>query len=374
MNPETWLARALALAERGRRTTDPNPMVGCVIVKDGLMLGEGYHVRAGEPHAEIHALEAAAERARGAELYCTLEPCCHQGRTGPCTEAILAAGIRKVVLGAIDPNPVVSGRGVARLREAGVEVVTGVAEAACARLNEAYGLWIRIKRSFITLKLATTLDGRIAPGSGEDGWITGEAARRQVHALRASAGAVLVGARTVLADNPRLTARGVSLPGGQPARVVLDPDLRVPPGARVYEPSARRIVATASTDPEKSGLLLEAGVEVWHLPEPTGRVDLHAVAERLGEELILSVLVEGGGRLGASLVQARLCDKLEWFVAAALLGADAVPAIGALGLPGPLRVRLDRVEQLGDDVRLTAYPLDQVAEALGAGEAKCSQG
>ena len=362
------MARALALAAEGCGATSPNPMVGCVLVRDGEVVGEGHHPRAGEPHAEVFALRAGGERARGATAYVTLEPCNHHGRTPPCTEALLAAGVARVVVAAGDPNPLVAGRGLDRLRAAGVAVTTGVLAAEAHALNEAFERWITTRRPFVTLKLATSLDGRIAARTGASRWITGPAARARVHRMRADADAVLVGSGTALADDPRLTPRGVPGPWRPPLRVVVDSRLRVPPSALAYDPSAPggALVATALPPDAPAARALEArGVTVWSLPSADGRVDLPALLDRLGArspDAVTSVLVEGGGVLAAALLEAGRVDKLVLHMAPLLIGGDGLPAIGPLGLAAPAdgpRWRIARFERVAPDdadLELVAYP------------------
>lgn len=364
-----WMARALALAEGGRGATSPNPMVGAVVVRDGREVGAGFHPRAGEPHAEVFALRAAGEAARGATVYVSLEPCDHHGRTPPCTGALIAAGVRRVVVGARDPNPLVAGRGLARLADAGIDVASGVLEARASRLNEAFNRWITTERPFVTLKLATSLDGRIAAGGGTSRWITGPAARARVHRLRADSDAVLVGAETALADDPQLNVRDVAGPFAPPLRVVLDSRLRVPATARAFDRAldptgdGGALVATAAPpDGAAARALLERGVAVWSLPDDAGRVDLPALFARLGARTpspVTSVLVEGGGVLAASLVAAGLVDKLVLHVAPIVIGGDGRPAFGPLGLTAPAdapRWRFEPPAALGDDLELIAYP------------------
>lgn len=361
---QALMARALGLAAEGRGATSPNPMVGAVLVKDGEVVGEGFHPRAGEPHAEVFALRAAGERARGATLVVTLEPCCHQGRTGPCTEAVISAGVARVVVAAVDPNPLVAGRGVQRLEDAGLSVVSGVMAAEAERLNEAFNHWILTRRPLVTLKLATSLDGRIAARTGSSRWITGAAARARVHALRAASDAVAVGIGTALADDPLLTARGVPGRWDPPVRVVLDSSLRLPPAARLLDPAlpGAVLIATAAPPGDPRGrALTDAGAELLHLPGERGQVDLRALMAALGGRAgrpVTSLLVEGGGTLAGALVRADLVDKLVLHQAPLLLGGDAVAAVGPLGLDAPgdaPRLVIDGVARLGDDVELIAY-------------------
>lgn len=352
---------ALALAARGRGGTAPNPMVGAVIERDGVVLGEGWHHRAGKPHAEIEALtaaKAAGADVRGATMYVTLEPCCHQGRTGPCTKAVIAAGIARVVIAALDPNPLVAGRGVNELRAAGIEVITGVEEAAAHHLNRVFDKWIVSRRPWVTLKLAQSIDGRIAWRAGETTAVTGPAVLRRVHDLRAAHDAVMVGRVTAAVDAPRLTVRGeVSNPEYLPPwRVVIDSQLATPVDAPIFSDVAPgAIVATAvDEDDARVQRLVARGVRVHSVPDVHGRVDLATFIERLGKavpEPVTSILCEGGGVLAASLLAADLVDELIVFVAPKVFGHDGVPAFGALGAARTLK--LDGIERLDDDVALT---------------------
>lgn len=360
LDPEL-ITRALALAARGRGGTAPNPMVGAVIVRDDVVVGEGWHHRAGKPHAEIEALaaaKAAGADVRGATMYVTLEPCCHQGRTGPCTKAVIAAGIRRVVIAALDPNPIVAGRGVAELRAAGVEVVTGVEAAAAHHLNRVFDKWILSRRPWVTLKLAQSVDGRIARRPGETTAVTGPAVLRRVHELRAAHDAVMVGRVTAAVDAPRLTVRGeVSNPEFLPPwRVLVDSQLVTPIDAPIFSDAAPgAIVATAiNSDDPRVQRLVARGVRVHSVPDADGRVDLRTFIERLGTsvpEPVTSILCEGGGVLAASLLAADLVDELVVFVAPKVFGAGGVPAFGALAEATTLT--LDAVERLDDDVALT---------------------
>ncbi len=360
-----WMAQALELAARGRGCTSPNPLVGAVAVRDGAVVGTGFHPRAGEPHAEVFALREAGDRARGADLYVTLEPCNHHGRTPACTEAIIAAGVRRVFVGAVDPNPLVAGTGLARLAEAGVEVVRGVAEEAARSLNEAFNHWIVSRTPWVVLKLATSLDGRIATASGKSKWITGPAARARVHRLRADVDCVMVGSGTALADDPRLTVRDVDGTFTPPARLVVDSRLRLPAPAALLDAAlpGQPIIATAAPpDAHRAEVLRHAGAAIWSLPGADGRVDLKALMAQLGShspEPITSVLVEGGGVLAASLLGAGLVHKIIWYQAPLLLGGDGRAGVGALGLDAPAdapRLHIDRVSRVGDDLEVVAYP------------------
>jgi diaminohydroxyphosphoribosylaminopyrimidine deaminase / 5-amino-6-(5-phosphoribosylamino)uracil reductase len=331
-----FMARALALAERGRGTATPNPVVGAVIVRGGRIVAEGFHLRAGQPHAEVNALRALRGGARGTTLYVTLEPCCHTGRTGPCTEAILAAGPSRVVVGCRDPNPIVDGRGLARLRRAGVRVDVGCLEDECREAIAAYAIWIREHRPLVTLKAAATLDGFIAESAPRRKrapvWITGTPARRAAHELRAAHDAILVGAGTVRADDPHLTVR---LPGqrARPLRVVLAGRRRLPKKARVLDGAAPTLT----------------------IHDPRGRVALRPALEVLAARGVQSLLVEGGAAVHGAFIAAGLVDRVALFLAPKLLGGGIALASGAnlpvakaLGL-GPITVR-----SLGTDLLLTA--------------------
>ncbi len=355
-----FLERALALAEKGRYTVPPNPMVGAVIVRSGRVVAEAFHRRAGGPHAEAAALRRAGARARGADLYLTLEPCAHFGRTPPCAPAVIAAGVRRVVVAARDPNPLVAGRGLAALRRAGVEIVLAPANVRrrAEEQNEKFLAAIARRRPFVLAKWASSLDGRIATASGESRWITGERARRRGLLLREEYDAVLVGAGTVLADDPRLTRRlGRS---GERAhwRIVLDGRLRTPPGARVFGGPGERLVVTAvPADAPGARRLERRGVRVWSLPgRRRGTVDLARLLDALYREGVTSLMVEGGGATLGAFFDAGLVDRVAAFLAPRVLGGSAAP--GAIGGPGfGLRrapvLRDARFERLGEDLLVT---------------------
>lgn len=322
-----WLQQARLLAEVHGGHTRPNPKVGAVMVREGQVVGRGWHERAGGPHAEVVALREAGERARGATLYVTLEPCSHYGRTPPCTEALIEAGVARVVVGLKDPNPHVDG--VTRLRQAGLEVEMAdpLEQESCARLNEEFLTWMTAGRAMVTMKYAMTLDGKIATRTGHSQWISSEASREEVHRLRSRSGAVMVGSGTVLADDPRLTARGHYADRPQPARVVVDSRGRSPVEGQVFQPGARRIVATTGSSRRAWRQALEQrGVEVWVLP----RHDLKAVLSRLGQEGLTSVVLEGGGTLNASAVEGGLVDKVACFIAPRFIGGR----LASTGLEG----------------------------------------
>jgi diaminohydroxyphosphoribosylaminopyrimidine deaminase / 5-amino-6-(5-phosphoribosylamino)uracil reductase len=352
---------ALALAGRGLGTVWPNPAVGCVIVDRGRVVGRGWTQPGGRPHGETEALRRAAEAARGATAYVSLEPCCHWGRTPPCTDALIAAGIRRVVIPLEDPDPRVAGEGVRRLRAAGLNVDTGLCEAEAAEINAGFFCRLRNRRPLVTLKLATSLDGRIATGSGESQWITGPPARERAHALRAAHDAIMVGTGTVLADDPQLTCRLPGLAHRSPVRVVVDRHLRIPPTTRLIS-DARAVpvwvLTLPSADPERRQAFLRAGVTVIDIdPSPDGNGSLAAALAALGERGITRLLVEGGGHLAAAFARAGLIDRLVWVHAPMLIGGDGIPAIAEVGLEvlskAPSFTRLS-TEMVGDDV-LTVF-------------------
>jgi len=360
---QEFMRRALELAALGRGKTSPNPLVGAVVVKDGVIVGEGYHKKAGTPHAEVIALQEAGARAKGADLYVNLEPCCHYGRTPPCTKAIIEAGVKRVVVACEDPNPLVAGKGIEILRQAGIAVEVGVLEEEARRLNEVFFKFITTRRPFVTLKVAMSLDGKIATFTGDSKWITGEQARRYAHQMRAEHDAVMVGIGTVLADDPLLTVR---LPGEskQPWRVIVDSRLRIPLESRIALTSDKfpTIVATVQHQGsrERKKLLEERGIEVWELPADHGRVDLDALLEELGRKEITSVLLEGGAMLNASALEAGVVDKFVIFVAPKIIGGSRAP--GPIGGPGVERIEdawlVSDLEfsRVGEDLMITCYP------------------
>ncbi len=351
------MRRALTLAARGVGRTVPNPVVGAVIVRGGRVVGEGWHRRAGLPHAEVEAIIAAGARARGATLYVTLEPCAHHGRTPPCTDAILGAGIRRCVVAVRDPHPIVDGRGIALLRRAGVRVDLGVlADEARERLG---GYWIRhtTGRPRVTWKIASSLDGRIADARGASRWITGPLARRRGHAFRARSQAIVIGAGTARHDDPRLTARGVGATA-QPLRVVCDTRLALPRTLRLFAPplAAGTIVACGPRASARRAAELEAlGVRVWRLPLAAGGVSPRALARRLAREGCDDVLIEGGATLGTAWLRLGLVDRIALFSAPRVLGLGGLDWCGRLGPSRLARARAGRIEsceRIGDDALL----------------------
>lgn len=333
-----YMARALRLAARGR--TSPNPLVGAVVVTGNRIVGEGFHKQAGGPHAEVLALEAAGRRARGGTLYVTLEPCSHhRKRTPPCVPAILAAGLRRIVIAMRDPNPRVNGDGIRRLRRAGRRVTVGCLEQQAADLNEAYAHRMSTSRPFVDLKAAMTLDGKIATAAGESQWITGAAARRHAHRLRAQADAIAVGLRTVLKDDPQLTVRTGQPVARQPLRVVLDSRLAIPMRARVLSPRLRSgtVVATTALAPRsRVRRLRRLGATVLVLPSEQGRVSLRACLKQLAKMGVNRLLIEGGGELAASAIKASVVNRLHLYIAPRLLGGT--DAKGVIGGQSPRRL------------------------------------
>ena len=356
---QAHMARALELAARGLFTTDPNPRVGCVVVRDSAVVGEGWHVRAGEPHAEVLALRAAGAQARGATVYVTLEPCSHTGRTPPCAEALVAAGVARVVCCGVDPNPRVAGAGLARLQAAGIDISVGVFESQARELNAGFFSRLERGRPFVRLKLAMSLDARTAPASGGQVWISGPAARADVQAWRARSGAVLTGAGTVRTDDPRLDVR---LAYGswvrQPLRVLLDPMLSCPTTARLFRDDGALVFA-AMEAPVRSEDSAKESTRVERLARAAGGLDLHAVAARLAELKVNELLVECGPRLAGAFILANLVDEFLLYVAPTLLGADAAPLmqVSGLGPPGSLPAfQFKDVKRIGPDLRVLLTP------------------
>lgn len=350
-----YMRRALALAEQGAGWTSPNPMVGAVIVKNGTIIGEGYHQKCGQLHAERNALAACRVSPRDAVLYVTLEPCCHWGKTPPCTDAILESGIRRVVIGSADPNPLVAGKGAAILRAHGVEVTEGVLQEACDALNRVFFHYITTKTPYVVLKYAMTLDGKIATVTGASQWITGEEARNRVQEDRHRYAAILVGVGTVLADDPLLTCR---LPGKKsPVRVICDTHLRTPLTARVVTTARtyRTILATCTADPAAWAPYQKAGCEIMPLPEREGQVDVRSLTEHLGVLQIDSVLLEGGGTLNWSFLSQGLVQKLQAYVAPKLFGGHGKSPVEGEGVSLPDRAFFftpPTVTRLGEDLLL----------------------
>ncbi len=369
-----YMARAIQLARRGRFSTHPNPRVGCVLVKNGDVVGEGWHQKAGEAHAERHALAAAGEQARGATAYVTLEPCSHHGRTPPCADGLIEAGVRRVVAAMLDPNPQVAGQGMARLADAGIDTATGLLAEQAAGLNPGYIKRMTVGRPYVRCKLAMSLDGRTAMADGESTWISGEDARRDVQRLRAMSDAIVTGIGTVLADDPSLNVRlGVDeLPGlvhaahlSQPLRVVLDSQLRMPLHARMLGLKGSTLVVTPQADMHRVESLMQAGARVAELPSDTGQVALDTLLDYLGARQINEVLIEAGPTLAGAALTAGIVDELIIYMAPHLMGDQAR---GLFHLPGLGRMaeriglRIADIRAVGDDWRITAMP---TADAKG---------
>ena len=364
MDDSSYMALAVELAERGVGWVSPNPLVGAVLVKDGCVIGRGWHERCGGLHAERAALADCREDPAGAVLYVTLEPCCHTGRQPPCTEAILAAGIRRVVVGSMDPNPLVAGKGVELLRTHGVEVETGVLREQCDALNPVFFHYIRTKRPYVVMKYAMTLDGKIAAWTGAARWITGPTARDHVQRQRHRYTGIMVGVGTVLSDDPLLTCR---LPKSKnPVRVVCDSALRTPLTAQVVATASQvpTLIAAARDDPDKRRALEEAGCQVLLLPGPDGRVDLPGLMDELGRRQIDSVLLEGGGTLNWAALQSGIVQKVQAYLAPKLLGGGrAKTPVEGQGFPHPdqaVALGAPTVTRLGDDILLESEVVGSV--------------
>lgn len=373
MAEEQFMKRAIELAKQGAGWTAPNPLVGAVVVKNGRVIGEGYHRKYGELHAERNALAACTEDPAGATLYVTLEPCCHYGKTPPCTEIIIEKKIAKVVIGSRDPNPKVAGKGARILREHGIEVVEDYMREACDALNPVFFHYITTKTPYVVLKFAMTLDGKIATRTGASKWITGEAARNHVHQLRGRYAGILAGIGTVLADDPMLNCR---IDGAhQPLRIILDSHLRIPMGSRLVR-SAKEypllIVCNESTRDREEGTsriqkLEEDGAKVWTLPEKNGHPDLNVLMQRLGEEKIDSVLIEGGGTVNEAALKAHIVHRVYAYIAPKIFGGeDAKTPVEGSGIRLPqecAKLRLAKITVLLNDM-LLEYDVE--------GETECS--
>lgn len=355
------MAQALALARRGLYTTAPNPRVGCVLARGERVIASGFHRRAGCEHAEIAALRAAAEPVTGATAYVSLEPCSHHGRTPPCTEALIEAGVARVVAAAPDPNPLVAGSGLGRLRAAGIEVHCGVLEREARALNPGFFKRMSTGLPWVRVKLAMSLDARTAMADGSSKWITGPAARADVQRLRARSCAIVTGIGTVLHDDPRLDVRlpadgAGSAPGRQPVRVVVDSRARTPAAARVLGQPGETIVVTAGADAARERALAAAGATLLHLPDATGGIDLHALLEHLGAAQCNEVLIEAGATLAGAVLRSGLVDELVFYVAPALLGSAARPLfeLPLASMDAKVALRIADVAAVGEDWRITA--------------------
>jgi diaminohydroxyphosphoribosylaminopyrimidine deaminase/5-amino-6-(5-phosphoribosylamino)uracil reductase len=356
---EYWMKRVLRLAEKGRGRTSPNPMVGAVIVKKGEVVGEGYHAKAGTDHAEIVAIKQAREAARGATLYLNLEPCTHYGRTPPCAPAVIEAKVKRAVIGMEDPNPLVRGRGLKSLKRAGLDVEVGVLEKECRRLNEAYCKYILKKEPFVILKVAATLDGKIATKEGDSKWISGETSRNFVHRIRNQVDGVVIGIGTVLKDDPQLTTRIKN--GRDPYRVILDSRLRIPEEAKVIgiSPSKAIIATTELADKDKIESLEKKGVRILIIDSKKGRVDLETCLYKLGEMGMMNLLVEGGSQINGSFLDEGLIDKILLFFSPKLIGdREALGIFGGSGkatLKEAIPLNKLRVRRMGEDILIEGY-------------------
>lgn len=353
------MKRAILLAEQGRGRTSPNPVVGAVLVKNGAIIGEGFHEEYGGLHAEANAIKNACGNAEGAEMYVTLEPCSHYGKQPPCAESIIKNGIKRVYIGAPDPNPLVSGRGVAMLKAAGIEVIEGIHKAECMRQNEIFFKYIKTGLPFVVMKTAMTLDGKTASYSGNSRWITGNASREYVHSLRSGIKGIMVGINTVLVDNPSLTAR---IPGGvNPVRIIADSRLRIPEDANVLDVTngSRCIIAAVYPDPDKAARLSSRGIEIIECPSENNRLDLKALMSKLGSIGIDSVLLEGGSDINFSALQSGIVDKIIAYIAPKIIGGRAAPTpVGGLGIElmeNAIPLYGMELDKIGDDIMLTAY-------------------
>ncbi len=354
MNDEFYMKRALILAAKARHMTSPNPMVGALITKYGRILSEDFHKKPGTLHAEVLAIEKAGKDAQGSTLYINLEPCCHsEKRTPPCTKAIIKSGIREVVIGMIDPNPKVSGKGILELHQAGIKVRLGVLEDKAKRLNEAYTKYITTGKPFVILKIAMTLDGKIATPEGQSQWITSEKARRLVHRLRSSVDAIITAIGTIRTDNPELTAR---IKGGKkPRRIIIDPNLKIPLNAKVLQVPPETILITR-VENNKSNTIENSGVKILYFKN---KLDLNWLMERIGEKEISSALIEGGSSLNAHALEDGIVDKVVVFIAPKIIGGrESFPAVGGKSfkrLEEAYRLRDVITRQIGEDILIEGY-------------------
>jgi diaminohydroxyphosphoribosylaminopyrimidine deaminase/5-amino-6-(5-phosphoribosylamino)uracil reductase len=361
MDHEKYMRMALELAVKGAGYVSPNPMVGAVVVKDDRVLGRGYHQALGGPHAEVNAIDDAGEASRGATLYVTLEPCNHHGRTPPCTEKILGAGIRHVVVAMADPNPHVAGGGNGYLTSKGLDVTCGVCEAQAETLNESFIKFTRSRHPFVVLKMAATLDGRIATRSGDARWVTGPEARAFVHQLRHNMDAIMVGIGTVLADDPELTTRLGQGGGADPVRVILDSQLTISSRARLLnQPSTAEtlIVCGPEASEEKRARLQQKGACLIQLPLAGGRIDLKALMKELGARGITSLLIEGGAQVAGAALKAGIVDKVHFFYAPKIMGGDGISICTGSGpekMSECLAVSRTSVSRAGEDILVTGY-------------------
>ena len=358
---EKYMQKALALAARAQGRTSPNPMVGAVVVKDNQVVGEGYHRKAGTPHAEVHALQAAGEAARGATLYVNLEPCSHYGRTPPCADAIVRAGVKKVVVAGLDPNPRVSGRGLKVLQDAGIETLTGVLEQEAQKLNLAFFKYIQTRTPLVSLKVAMTLDGKIATSTGDSRWISGAGSRKYVHQLRNVYDAIMVGIGTVLKDDPMLNTRLEDENIRDPVRVIIDSKLDLPRFSNIVKTARQQktiVFCGQQADDARQEFLEEAGLTVIQLATDEEKLPLEEVLQVLGEMEIMTLLVEGGGEINGYLIEKHLIDKVYWFIAPKIVGGRAAPTpVGGSGIPqlkDALPLKSMEIQRFDKDILIVA--------------------
>ena len=364
MIEEKYMQEAIALAKKGTGKVSPNPLVGAVIVKDGKVIGRGYHEKYGQPHAERNALSSCSVSPESADMYVTLEPCCHHGKQPPCTEAIVAAGIKRVIIGSSDPNPLVSGKGVAFLKEHGIEVEESFMKEECDALNDIFFHYIKTGRPFVTMKYAMTMDGKIAAFTGKSKWITGEEARKHVHGERNRNTAIMVGVGTVIADDPMLTCR---IEGGRnPVRIICDSRLRTPIASSLVlsTDEAPVIIATCSDDKKKAAEYIEKGCRILNVKEKDGRIDLDDLMKKLGEEKIDSILLEGGGTINWEALKSGIVNRVQAYIAPKLLGGkDAKTPVEGKGAPSPQEAVMlgeSRITKLGDDLLIESEVISDV--------------
>jgi len=354
-----FMKRALTLARKGIGRTSPNPAVGCVIVKDGIVIGEGWHRKAGTPHAEIHALKMAGNAASGADLYVTLEPCCHTGKTPPCSDALIKAGLGRVIVGMPDPNPRVNGGGLEALRQAGIETVCGVMEEECRAINRPFVKHITTGLPYVTYKCAMTLDGKVASVTGESRWISCAESRKYVHRMRAHHDAIMVGVDTILADNPQLTVRHVK--GRNPVRIIVDSTMRTPSTVEILSDRLARntIIATAVTDETIHQCYMDSGASVLVCNSHESRVDLRDLLKKLGNRGIQSVMLEGGSRLAGDALNRGLIDECVFFYAPKVIGSDGFSPFAITGITDmkqALPFTNLSVKRVGSDIVVTTRP------------------
>lgn len=369
---EKYMQKALNLAAQAQGRTSPNPMVGAVVVKDNQVMGEGYHMKAGTPHAEIHALQAAGDAARNATLYVNLEPCSHYGRTPPCADAIVQAGVKRVVVAGLDPNPQVSGRGLKILHDAGIETCTGVLEQEAWKLNRAFFKYIQTRTPLVSLKVAMTLDGKIATSTGDSRWISGETSRKYVHQLRNVYDGIMVGIGTVLKDDPMLNTRLEDEDSRDPVRVIIDSNLDLPRSSNIVKTARQQktiVFCGQQADDTSKEYLQDAGLTVVQLAVDEDKLPLEEVLRVLGEMEIMTLLVEGGGEINGYLIEKELIDKVYWFIAPKIVGGREAPTPvggrGILQLKDALSVKSMEIQRFDEDILITGYIGDLKSDLLG---------